>query len=80
MLQGLLPDVQVPTSVKDMRYCQVSFQDDHVSLESAFTVRFVCILYVEVFQNLAYDNKHTFLKCTYVKMFLYAESITVALK
>ena len=35
----LLPDVQVPTSVKDMRYCQVSFQDDHVSLESAFTVR-----------------------------------------
>ncbi|XP_060056746.1 structural maintenance of chromosomes flexible hinge domain-containing protein 1 isoform X2 [Erinaceus europaeus] len=39
LLQGLLPDVQVPTSVKDMRYCQVSFQDDHVSLESAFTVR-----------------------------------------
>ncbi|KAK2094599.1 Structural maintenance of chromosomes flexible hinge domain-containing protein 1 [Saguinus oedipus] len=37
LLQGLLPDVQVPTSVKDMRYCQVSFQDDHVSLESAFT-------------------------------------------
>ncbi|XP_036273622.1 structural maintenance of chromosomes flexible hinge domain-containing protein 1 isoform X3 [Pipistrellus kuhlii] len=39
LLKGLLPDVQVPTSVKDMRYCQVSFQDDHVSLESAFTVR-----------------------------------------
>ncbi|XP_012507531.1 PREDICTED: structural maintenance of chromosomes flexible hinge domain-containing protein 1 [Propithecus coquereli] len=39
LVQGLLPDVQVPTSVKDMRYCQVSFQDDHVSLESAFTVR-----------------------------------------
>ncbi|XP_055466093.1 structural maintenance of chromosomes flexible hinge domain-containing protein 1 [Psammomys obesus] len=39
LLQGLLPDVQVPTSVKDGRYCQVSFQDDHVSLESAFTVR-----------------------------------------
>lgn len=39
LVQGLLPDVQVPTSVKDVRYCQVSFQDDHVSLESAFTVR-----------------------------------------
>ncbi|XP_003511510.2 structural maintenance of chromosomes flexible hinge domain-containing protein 1 isoform X1 [Cricetulus griseus] len=39
LLQGLLPDVQVPTSVKDVRYCQVSFQDDHVSLESAFTIR-----------------------------------------
>ncbi|XP_028922030.1 structural maintenance of chromosomes flexible hinge domain-containing protein 1 isoform X1 [Ornithorhynchus anatinus] len=39
LLQGLLPDVKVPTSVKDVRYCQISFQDDHVSLESAFTVR-----------------------------------------
>ncbi|XP_057614529.1 structural maintenance of chromosomes flexible hinge domain-containing protein 1 [Chionomys nivalis] len=39
LLQGLLPGVQVPTSVKDVRYCQVSFQDDHVSLESAFTIR-----------------------------------------
>ncbi|XP_051046881.1 structural maintenance of chromosomes flexible hinge domain-containing protein 1 [Phodopus roborovskii] len=39
LLQGLLPDVQVPTSVKDVRYCQVSYQDDHVSLESAFTIR-----------------------------------------
>ncbi|XP_034339895.1 structural maintenance of chromosomes flexible hinge domain-containing protein 1 [Arvicanthis niloticus] len=39
LVQGLLPDVQVPTSVKDLRYCQVSYQDDHVSLESAFTVR-----------------------------------------
>ncbi|KAL1770661.1 structural maintenance of chromosomes flexible hinge domain-containing protein 1 isoform X1 [Sigmodon hispidus] len=39
LLQGLLPDVQVPTSVKDVRYCQVSFQDDHVSLESAFSIR-----------------------------------------
>ncbi|XP_005997938.1 structural maintenance of chromosomes flexible hinge domain-containing protein 1 isoform X1 [Latimeria chalumnae] len=39
VLQGLLPDVKVPTSVKDTRYCQVSFQDEHVSLESAFTVK-----------------------------------------
>nr|AAH62946.1 SMC hinge domain containing 1 [Mus musculus] len=39
LVQGLLPDVQVPTSVKDVRYCHVSFQDDHVCLESAFTVR-----------------------------------------
>ncbi|XP_042202823.1 structural maintenance of chromosomes flexible hinge domain-containing protein 1 isoform X2 [Callorhinchus milii] len=39
LIQGLLPDVKVPSSVKDVRYCQVSYQDDHVSLESAFTVR-----------------------------------------
>ncbi|XP_072111996.1 structural maintenance of chromosomes flexible hinge domain-containing protein 1 isoform X2 [Mobula birostris] len=39
LIQGLLPDVKVPCSVKDMRYCQVSYQDDHVSLESAFTVK-----------------------------------------
>uniref|UniRef100_A0A4W3K7P6 Structural maintenance of chromosomes flexible hinge domain containing 1 n=1 Tax=Callorhinchus milii TaxID=7868 RepID=A0A4W3K7P6_CALMI len=37
LIQGLLPDVKVPSSVKDVRYCQVSYQDDHVSLESAFT-------------------------------------------
>ncbi|CAM5090334.1 unnamed protein product [Eretmochelys imbricata] len=39
MIQGLLPDVKVPTSVKDVRYCLITFHDDHVSLESAFTVR-----------------------------------------
>ncbi|XP_039610777.1 structural maintenance of chromosomes flexible hinge domain-containing protein 1 [Polypterus senegalus] len=39
LLQGSLPDIKVSTSVKDVRYCQVSFQDDHVSLESAFTVK-----------------------------------------
>ncbi|XP_048363519.1 structural maintenance of chromosomes flexible hinge domain-containing protein 1 isoform X2 [Sphaerodactylus townsendi] len=39
LLKGLLPDVQVPTSVKDKRYCQVVFRDDRVSLETAFTVR-----------------------------------------
>ncbi|EQB79087.1 elastin microfibril interface located protein 2-like protein [Camelus ferus] len=51
LLQGLLPDVQVPTSVKDMRYCQVSFQDDHVSLESAFTVRGEHIMQVKAIYN-----------------------------
>ncbi|KAK2517911.1 hypothetical protein Q9233_012832 [Columba guinea] len=39
LIQGLLPDVKVPTSVKDVRYCLISYLDDHVSLESAFTVR-----------------------------------------
>lgn len=39
LVQGLLPDVKVPISVSDVRYCQVSFQDDHVSLESAFTIK-----------------------------------------
>ncbi|XP_067835802.1 structural maintenance of chromosomes flexible hinge domain-containing protein 1 isoform X2 [Heptranchias perlo] len=39
LIQGLLPDVKVPCSIKDVRYCQVSYQDDHVSLESAFTVK-----------------------------------------
>nr|XP_033789850.1 structural maintenance of chromosomes flexible hinge domain-containing protein 1 isoform X2 [Geotrypetes seraphini] len=39
LVQGLLPDVKVPTTIKDMRYCQVSFQDDHGSLESSFTIR-----------------------------------------
>ncbi|XP_029446943.1 LOW QUALITY PROTEIN: structural maintenance of chromosomes flexible hinge domain-containing protein 1 [Rhinatrema bivittatum] len=39
LVQGLLPDVKVPTTIKDVRYCQVSFHDDHVSLESSFTVR-----------------------------------------
>uniref|UniRef100_A0A8D0GXS9 Structural maintenance of chromosomes flexible hinge domain containing 1 n=1 Tax=Sphenodon punctatus TaxID=8508 RepID=A0A8D0GXS9_SPHPU len=39
LVQGRLPDVKVPTSVKDARYFLISFLDDHVSLESAFTVR-----------------------------------------
>ncbi|XP_060679586.1 structural maintenance of chromosomes flexible hinge domain-containing protein 1 isoform X1 [Hemiscyllium ocellatum] len=39
LIQGLLPDVKVPCSIKDVRYCQVSYQDDHISLESAFTVK-----------------------------------------
>ncbi|KAG8442141.1 hypothetical protein GDO86_011078 [Hymenochirus boettgeri] len=39
LIKGLLPDVEVSTSVKDVRYCQVSYHDDHVSLESAFTVK-----------------------------------------
>ncbi|KAH0617797.1 hypothetical protein JD844_016392 [Phrynosoma platyrhinos] len=39
LLNGMLPDVKVPTSVKDLRYCQVTFHDEHVSLESDFTVR-----------------------------------------
>ncbi|XP_054840467.1 structural maintenance of chromosomes flexible hinge domain-containing protein 1 isoform X2 [Eublepharis macularius] len=39
LMKGLLPDIKVPTSVNDTRYCQVTFHDDHVSLESAFTVR-----------------------------------------
>ncbi|XP_075441381.1 structural maintenance of chromosomes flexible hinge domain-containing protein 1 isoform X3 [Ascaphus truei] len=39
LVKGLLPDVQVPTSVKDVRYCQVSYHDYHISLESAFTIK-----------------------------------------
>ncbi|OCT76683.1 structural maintenance of chromosomes flexible hinge domain-containing protein 1 [Xenopus laevis] len=39
LIKGLLPDVEVAISVKDIRYCQVSYHDDHVSLESAFTVK-----------------------------------------
>ncbi|XP_042299149.1 structural maintenance of chromosomes flexible hinge domain-containing protein 1-like isoform X1 [Sceloporus undulatus] len=50
LLNGMLPDVKVPTSVKDLRYCQVTFHDEHVSLESDFTVR-----------PLADDPKH--IKC-----------------
>jgi hypothetical protein len=56
LVQGLLPDVQVPTSVKDVRYCHVSFQDDHVCLESAFTVRFVNLSYLQILPDLAYHN------------------------
>lgn len=44
-MQGLLPDVKVPTSVKDARYCLITYLDEHVSLESAFTVRFVHLVY-----------------------------------
>ncbi|XP_066478874.1 structural maintenance of chromosomes flexible hinge domain-containing protein 1 isoform X2 [Tiliqua scincoides] len=39
IIRGLLPDVKVPKSVNDVLYCLVTFHDDHVSLESAFTVR-----------------------------------------
>ncbi|XP_066579517.1 structural maintenance of chromosomes flexible hinge domain-containing protein 1 isoform X2 [Amia ocellicauda] len=39
LIEGILPDVMVPNSIKDPRYCQVSFQDERVSLERSFTVR-----------------------------------------
>ncbi|XP_071410839.1 structural maintenance of chromosomes flexible hinge domain-containing protein 1 isoform X2 [Pithys albifrons albifrons] len=39
LMQGLLPDIKVPSSVKDVRYCLITYLDEHVSLESAFTVR-----------------------------------------
>ncbi|KAM9308341.1 structural maintenance of chromosomes flexible hinge domain-containing protein 1 [Gastrophryne carolinensis] len=39
LVQGLLPDVEVSTSVNDVRYCQVTYHDDNVALESAFTVK-----------------------------------------
>ncbi|XP_063779624.1 structural maintenance of chromosomes flexible hinge domain-containing protein 1 [Pseudophryne corroboree] len=39
LVKGLLPDVDVANSVTDIRYCQVTFHDENVSLESAFTVR-----------------------------------------
>ncbi|XP_062987369.1 structural maintenance of chromosomes flexible hinge domain-containing protein 1 [Elgaria multicarinata webbii] len=39
LINGLLPDVKVPTSVNDVRYYLVTFHDDHISLESGFTVR-----------------------------------------
>uniref|UniRef100_A0A670IAJ2 Structural maintenance of chromosomes flexible hinge domain containing 1 n=1 Tax=Podarcis muralis TaxID=64176 RepID=A0A670IAJ2_PODMU len=39
LVNGLLPDVKVPTSVNDVHYYVVSFHDGHVSLESAFTIR-----------------------------------------
>ncbi|OXB71453.1 UNVERIFIED_CONTAM: hypothetical protein H355_016473, partial [Colinus virginianus] len=51
LMQGLLPDVKVPTSVKDVRYCLISYLDDHVSLESAFTVRFVYIIITDQYGN-----------------------------
>uniref|UniRef100_A0A8C5QBI3 Structural maintenance of chromosomes flexible hinge domain containing 1 n=1 Tax=Leptobrachium leishanense TaxID=445787 RepID=A0A8C5QBI3_9ANUR len=39
LTEGRLPDVEVGTTVKDIRYCQVSFHDERVSLESAFTIK-----------------------------------------
>ncbi|XP_062836537.1 structural maintenance of chromosomes flexible hinge domain-containing protein 1 isoform X2 [Anolis carolinensis] len=39
LLNGFLPDVKVPTSVNDLRYNEVTFHDEHVSLGSGFTVR-----------------------------------------
>ncbi|XP_069813827.1 structural maintenance of chromosomes flexible hinge domain-containing protein 1 [Dendropsophus ebraccatus] len=39
LLQGRLPDVDVSTSVTKFQYCQVTYHDDNVSLESAFTVK-----------------------------------------
>ncbi|KAJ7338716.1 hypothetical protein JRQ81_012618 [Phrynocephalus forsythii] len=39
LVSGSLPDVKVPTSVKEGRYCLVTFHDEHVSLESSFTIR-----------------------------------------
>uniref|UniRef100_A0ABM5GB85 Structural maintenance of chromosomes flexible hinge domain-containing protein 1 isoform X1 n=1 Tax=Pogona vitticeps TaxID=103695 RepID=A0ABM5GB85_9SAUR len=39
LVNGSLPNVKVPTSVTDERYCLVTFHDDHVSLESSFTIR-----------------------------------------
>ncbi|KAG8571143.1 hypothetical protein GDO81_011539 [Engystomops pustulosus] len=37
--KGMLPDVDVSTSVTNFQYCQVTFHDDNVSLESAFTIK-----------------------------------------
>ncbi|XP_060631107.2 structural maintenance of chromosomes flexible hinge domain-containing protein 1 [Anolis sagrei] len=39
LLNGFLPDVKVPMSVKEPHYYQVTFHDEHVSLGSGFTVR-----------------------------------------
>ncbi|XP_044149498.1 structural maintenance of chromosomes flexible hinge domain-containing protein 1 [Bufo gargarizans] len=39
LLKGMLPDIEVSTSVTNVQYCQVTFHDDNVSLESAFTVK-----------------------------------------
>ncbi|XP_072267463.1 structural maintenance of chromosomes flexible hinge domain-containing protein 1 isoform X2 [Pyxicephalus adspersus] len=39
LVKKLLPDVEVSSSVTDIRYCQVTYHDDNVSLESAFTVK-----------------------------------------
>ncbi|XP_013927766.1 PREDICTED: structural maintenance of chromosomes flexible hinge domain-containing protein 1-like, partial [Thamnophis sirtalis] len=39
LIKGLLPDVKVPTSVKDECCCLLTFSDEHVSLASSFVVR-----------------------------------------
>ncbi|KAM3928403.1 structural maintenance of chromosomes flexible hinge domain-containing protein 1 [Leptodactylus fuscus] len=39
LLNGMLPNVKVPTLVTNIQYCQVTFRDDNVSLETAFTVK-----------------------------------------
>ncbi|XP_073406986.1 structural maintenance of chromosomes flexible hinge domain-containing protein 1 isoform X2 [Dendrobates tinctorius] len=39
LLKRMLPDVEVPTSVTNIQYCQVTFHGDTVSLERAFTVK-----------------------------------------
>ncbi|KAG9479018.1 hypothetical protein GDO78_012604, partial [Eleutherodactylus coqui] len=39
LLKGMLPDVEVSTSVTNLQYCQVTLHDENVSLESAFTVK-----------------------------------------
>ncbi|CAJ0919495.1 unnamed protein product, partial [Ranitomeya imitator] len=41
LMNGMLPDVDVPSSVTNIQYCQVTFHGDTVSLESAFTVKYV---------------------------------------
>uniref|UniRef100_A0A803VUA2 Structural maintenance of chromosomes flexible hinge domain containing 1 n=1 Tax=Ficedula albicollis TaxID=59894 RepID=A0A803VUA2_FICAL len=57
LMQGLLPDVKVPTSVKDVRYCLITYLDEHVSLESAFTVRFVPLIYFYVMITDQFGNQ-----------------------
>uniref|UniRef100_A0A803TN00 Structural maintenance of chromosomes flexible hinge domain containing 1 n=1 Tax=Anolis carolinensis TaxID=28377 RepID=A0A803TN00_ANOCA len=49
LLNGFLPDVKVPTSVNDLRYNEVTFHDEHVSLGSGFTVRFVLFIHIFCF-------------------------------
>ncbi|XP_034285438.1 structural maintenance of chromosomes flexible hinge domain-containing protein 1 isoform X2 [Pantherophis guttatus] len=39
LIKGLLPNVKVPTSVKDECCCLLTFSDEHVSLASSFVVR-----------------------------------------
>ncbi|XP_070603694.1 structural maintenance of chromosomes flexible hinge domain-containing protein 1 isoform X2 [Erythrolamprus reginae] len=39
LIKGLLPDVKVPTSVKDECCCLLTFSDEHGSLATSFVVR-----------------------------------------
>ncbi|CAM9734177.1 unnamed protein product [Lampetra planeri] len=39
LMQGLLPDVKVPTLASEPKYCQIFFQDDNNTLETSFTIR-----------------------------------------